>query len=856
MSATELAAVDRARDQCLATVVHVVRSPIEQADREDSIAAWLADHAADTTIAETLAESALTFEGLDQLADALDSETLDVALRSIAALCVTRRLAAEIEAAGSRISRLVAAVKGFTYMDQAAEAKPVDIGQGLADTLAVLQSKARTKSAGVTIRLEPDLPPVQGFGGELNQVWANLVDNALDAVPEGGHVHITATRHRSTIVVSVMDDGPGISAEIQERIFDPFLHHETSWRGHRPGPRHREAPRQPARWRDRGGLAARADRIPGDPAGALNSAGGKLTMAKPVIMTVDDDREVLGAIERDLRQHYRSDYRILRASSGREALEAARELKQRAVPIALFLVDQRMPHMTGTELLGEVGALYPDARKVLLTAYADTQAAIDSINKVGLDHYLMKPWDPPDQRLYPVLDDLLSEWTAHVRLPFDGIRVAGARWSRPCYEAREFLSRNHVPYQWIDIDHDAPTRELVNSLAGSLTRLPVILFTDGRHLIAPTHLELADAIGLTTRAKLPFYDLVIIGGGPAGLANAVYGASEGLRTLMIEQRSPGGQAGTSSRIENYLGFPAGITGADLAQRAVAQARRFGAEILAAQEVVGVRREDPYRIVRLADGSEVSCYAVLLATGMEVRILDVPGLGPLVGAGVYYGAAMSEAFMYRGQDVCIVGGGNSAGQGALFFSRYARRVTMLVHAKGLAPSMSPVPRRSHCRDPSCRSARAARGVGRSRDRPSRTDCGPPRRHRGRARPRGRRHVHFHRRRAALRDGGRRCRAGRQTLHPHRTGPASNRAGDQRLDARPRSVSVRDERPRHLCRWRRARGRQPSRRRRGRRRLRRDLHDPTLLGNRLTWTVVQSAALGQTLHAPLDYAAAIA
>jgi thioredoxin reductase (NADPH) len=263
----------------------------------------------------------------------------------------------------------------------------------------------------------------------------------------------------------------------------------------------------------------------------------------------------------------------------------------------------------------------------------------------------------------------------------------GARWSRQCYLAKEFLSRNQVPYQWIDIDQDASMREMVSALAGSLARLPVVLFTDGSHLVAPTNLELANKVGLRTRADLPFYDLVIIGGGPAGLANAVYGASEGLRTLLIEQSAPGGQAGTSSRIENYLGFPSGISGADLAQRAATQARRFGAEILTAQEVAGVRRADPYRVVQLVDGSEVSCYAVLLATGMAVRTLDVPGVEPLIGAGVYYGAAMTEAATYRGRDVCIVGGANSAGQGAQFFSRYARRVTLLVRAARLDKSMS-------------------------------------------------------------------------------------------------------------------------------------------------------------------------
>ncbi|HEY7441260.1 MAG TPA: FAD-dependent oxidoreductase [Vicinamibacterales bacterium] len=410
-------------------------------------------------------------------------------------------------------------------------------------------------------------------------------------------------------------------------------------------------------------------------------------MAKPVILAVDDDREVLGAIERDLRQHYRSGYRILKAQSGREALEAVRQLKIRGAAIALFLVDQRMPEMTGTELLLELRKLYPDARKVLLTAYADTEVAIKSINDVGLDYYLMKPWDPPDQRLYPVLDDLLSDWTAHVRLPFEGVRVAGGRWSRESYRVKEFLSRNHVPYQWIDIDNDQSMRELVSSLSNSLTRLPVVFFPDGGHLIAPSNVELADKVGLATTAHLPFYDLVIIGGGPAGLANAVYGASEGLKTLLIEQSAPGGQAGMSSRIENYLGFPSGISGAELARRATDQARRFGVEMLTAREVVGLRRADPFRIVQMANGTEVSCHAVLIATGMSVRTLEAPGVEPLVGAGIYYGAATTEAATYRGQDVCVVGGANSAGQGALFFTRYARRVVMIVRGKDLSAAMS-------------------------------------------------------------------------------------------------------------------------------------------------------------------------
>jgi thioredoxin reductase (NADPH) len=408
-------------------------------------------------------------------------------------------------------------------------------------------------------------------------------------------------------------------------------------------------------------------------------------VVKPVILTVDDDPEVLGAIERDLRQHYRSDYRVLKAGSGREALEAARQLKERGTAVALFLVDERMPEMTGTEFLREVLKLHPESRRVLLTAYADTQAAISGINDVGLDHYLLKPWDPPAERLYPVVDDLLSDWTANVRLPYEGIRVAGARSSPRSFAVKEFLSNNQVPYHWIDVDQDLPTRELIDSF-GDSTKLPVVFFPDGSRLVAPTNRELADKIGMQTRASLPFYDLVIVGGGPAGLAAAVYGASEGLRTVLVEQSAPGGQAGTSSRIENYLGFPSGVSGADLARRATTQARRFGAEVIA-QEAVALRREDPYRVVRLADGTDVSCYAVVLATGVSVRMLEVPGIEPLLGIGVYYGAAMTEAATYRGQDVCVVGAGNSAAQGALFFSRYARRVTMLVRADSLAKVMS-------------------------------------------------------------------------------------------------------------------------------------------------------------------------
>jgi len=405
-------------------------------------------------------------------------------------------------------------------------------------------------------------------------------------------------------------------------------------------------------------------------------------MGKPVILTVDDEPEVLNSIERDLRQHYSTDYRIMKASSGELALETVRQLKQRGTAVALFLVDQRMPGMTGTQFLVEALKLFPDARRVLLTAYADTDTAITAINLIGLDHYLLKPWEPPSERLYPVLDDLLSEWFARYRPEYDGIRVAGTTLSRESYVIRDFLAGNQVPYKWLDIDSDATARELVAKVSAGTLRLPVVFLPDGSAIVQPGTRELADRIGMQTRTQRPFYDLVIVGGGPAGLAGAVCAASEGLRTVLVERNAPGGQAGSSSRIENYLGFPSGLSGSDLARRASIQARRFGAEILAAQEVVGIQRNDPYRTVRLADGSELSCYAVLFTAGMEVRHLDVPGVRPLVGAGIYYGAALTEAATYRGRDVFIVGGANSAGQGAMFYSRYARKVTLLVRGLNL------------------------------------------------------------------------------------------------------------------------------------------------------------------------------
>jgi thioredoxin reductase (NADPH) len=409
-------------------------------------------------------------------------------------------------------------------------------------------------------------------------------------------------------------------------------------------------------------------------------------MAKPIILTVDDEEQVRSAVERDLARHYRKDYRIVKASSGTEALETVHRLKQRSDAIALFLVDQRMPEMSGTEFLAEARKVYPDARKVLLTAYADTEAAISAINTVGLDHYLMKPWTPAEENLYPVLDDLISDWESTATLPYDGIRVAGTLWSASSHNIKDFLARSQIPYQFLDIERDADAKSLVEQANESTHQLPVVFFPDGSLLIEPSLTEVAEKAGLRTRAAEPFYDLIVVGAGPAGLAAAVYGASEGVHTLLIDKETPGGQAGTSSRIENYLGFPKGLSGADLARRATAQASRLGAEILSAQEVVSIGLRDPYRVVTLANGSELACRAVIIATGVSVRELAVPGIENVTGAGVYYGAALTEAASYKGKHVYVVGGANSAGQGAIFLSQYADQVSMLVRSS-LAKSMS-------------------------------------------------------------------------------------------------------------------------------------------------------------------------
>jgi len=413
-------------------------------------------------------------------------------------------------------------------------------------------------------------------------------------------------------------------------------------------------------------------------------------MQKPALITVDDDAEVLLAVERDLRRRYSERYRVLRADSGATALEALRGLKRRDDPVGLLLVDQRMPQMTGVEFLAQATGLFPDAKRVLLTAYADTDAAIRAINDARIHHYLLKPWDPPEEHLYPVLDDLLEDWQASFRPPFEGVRVLGTRWSPHSYALRDFLARNQAPYRWLDIEtsaRDAEVHRLVSAVGAEMSRLPMVFFPDGSSLADPSTAQLAEKLGLRVRPEMAFYDLVIVGGGPSGLAAAVYGASEGLRTVMIEMEAPGGQAGMSSRIENYLGFPSGLSGGDLARRAVAQARRFGVEILAPQQVSAVRVEGPSRMVRLADGNDLGCKVLLIATGVSYRRLDVPGAERLQGCGVYYGSAMTEAMACKDEDVYIIGGANSAGQAAMYFSKYARRVVMLVRGDSLSASMS-------------------------------------------------------------------------------------------------------------------------------------------------------------------------
>ncbi len=415
-----------------------------------------------------------------------------------------------------------------------------------------------------------------------------------------------------------------------------------------------------------------------------NSTPANRSSAKPVILTVDDDPQVLRSVVRDLRNKYGGDYRILRADSGSAALEALTELKQRGDAVALLLSDQRMPQLDGVGFLTQAKELFPESKRALLTAYADTDAAIAAINQSQVDYYLLKPWDPPNEKLYPVLDDLLDDWRAGFRPLPPGLRVIGDRWSPKAHQLKDFLARNHVPYRFLDVE---TSEEAQGCLAGEDGTLPLVMLEDGRRLWAPEPRELAEAIGIQTRAQQPFYDLAIIGGGPAGLASAVYGGSEGLRTVLVEREAPGGQAGTSSRIENYLGFPAGLSGADLARRAVTQARKFEVELLTPLQVEALRVEGPYKHLKLSDGSRLTCHALMLSMGVSWRLLPAPGAEPLAGRGVYYGAALTEAMNCKDEVVYTVGAGNSAGQAALHFAQYACKVVMLVRGASLAAKMS-------------------------------------------------------------------------------------------------------------------------------------------------------------------------
>jgi thioredoxin reductase (NADPH) len=408
---------------------------------------------------------------------------------------------------------------------------------------------------------------------------------------------------------------------------------------------------------------------------------------RPVIVAVDDEPAVLAAVARDLRRGFGERFRIMRAGSGPEGLDLLRRLRARGDHVAMLIADQRMPVMPGTAYLVEARKLLPDAKRVLLTAYADTEAAIAAINEVALDYYLLKPWDPPEEQLFPVVEDLLTTWEAGAALESGGVRIVGHRFSKATHDLRDFLARNRVPARWLDVERDGEARELLTVAGVDADGLPVALLEDGSVLERPTVLELAERLGVAGQPAQDHYDLIVVGGGPAGLGAAVYGASEGLRTIMVEREAPGGQAGQSSRIENYLGFPAGLSGSDLARRATDQARRLGAELLTVSDAVGLRVEGSGRLVELSGGGVLSGNCVIIASGVSYRQLGAPGFAELTGAGVYYGAAMTEARACAEQHVVVIGGANSAGQAAVHFSGYARNVTMLVRGPSLEKSMS-------------------------------------------------------------------------------------------------------------------------------------------------------------------------
>ena len=410
-------------------------------------------------------------------------------------------------------------------------------------------------------------------------------------------------------------------------------------------------------------------------------------MKLPFIIIIDDDLQVLRAIQRDVRNKFREEYKVLATNSAAEAIESVKELKLKNEEVALFISDQRMPEMEGTVFLEKAKEVFPGAKKVLLTAYSDIEAAIKAINTLRLDYYLLKPWSPPEQKLYPVITDLLDDWQNNFTPDFEGIKIIGYQWSPLSHKIKDFLTGNLIPYKWLDVELHKEASELIDVHKIEMEKLPVVLFEDGSLLNSPSHAEIGEKIGLKSTAARELYDVVIIGAGPAGLAAAVYGGTEGLKTLMIEKKAPGGQAGTSSRIENYLGFPSGLSGADLTRRALTQALRFGVELLSPSEVVDLKSKDNYKILSLSNGSEIKTRTVIISTGVDYRTMDAKGVNELSGAGVYYGAASAEAHSCKGKKVFIVGGGNSAGQAAMYLSGYAKKVFIVIRKDSLTSSMS-------------------------------------------------------------------------------------------------------------------------------------------------------------------------
>jgi thioredoxin reductase (NADPH) len=410
-------------------------------------------------------------------------------------------------------------------------------------------------------------------------------------------------------------------------------------------------------------------------------------MKLPFIIIIDDDKQVLRAIQRDVRHKFRDEYKVLAAESASEVLESVKELKLRNETVALFISDQRMPEMDGLTFLGKAKEIFPDAKKVLLTAYSDTEAAINAINNLKLDYYLLKPWNPPEEKLYPVMIDLLDDWQNNFIPEFEGIKIIGYQWSPASHKIKDFLTGNLIPYKWFDIELNQEAGEIINLHNIELTELPAVIFEDGTLLKNPSEGAVAEKIGLKSTASGELYDVVIVGAGPAGLAAAVYGASEGLKTLLIEKKAPGGQAGTSARIENYLGFPSGLSGADLTRRAVTQASRFGVEFLSPCQVIDIIVKDNYKVLSLSNGSEIKTRTIILSTGVDYNTLDIKGINELTGSGVYYGSATTEAHSCKGKNVFIVGGGNSAGQAAMYLSGFAKNVFIVIRKNSLDATMS-------------------------------------------------------------------------------------------------------------------------------------------------------------------------